>query len=153
MVSGKLRKSIVFVSVALVFSVFGSGGCVGAPQQGAVCDGPDACGDPAEDGVAGVATPIPVADATEPTPVIDPVEGEPGTGTVVTGDGGAGVLVWLPWLGWGSTIDLLDLLATGGLGDALEPATDNPGSFTHLELLCLDQGLSPSFCRSRYSGP
>lgn len=138
--------------MTLVFGVVGLVGCVGAPRQPAVCEESEPCA--ATGGEEGAtAVPVPVADATEPTPVNDPVEGDLGTGTLVTGDGGAGPLVWLPWLGWGSTIDLLDLLATGGLGDALDPATDNPGSFTYLELLCQDQGFTDSYCRSRYGGP
>ena len=150
--SGKLKTANVFLSVALVCGVVPLGGCVGVPEPAAVCEGPEPCAAGGGDEAA-MAIPVPVADATEPTTVNDPVEGERDTGIVVTGDGGTGALVWLPWLGWGSTIDLLDLLATGGLDDALDPATDNPGSFTHLELVCLDQGLPSSFCRSRYSWP
>jgi len=151
--SGKLRISIALATAAMLVGVAASGGCVGAPQPGGVCDGSAACGEAAAGDDAGAAVPVPVADAAQPTPVNDPVEGDLGVGSGVAGDGGVPALVWLPWLGWGNTIDLLDLLATGGLDGAMESATDNPGSFTHLELLCLDQGLPPSHCRSRYGGP
>ena len=62
----------------------------------------------------------------------------------------------LPGLGWGNTIDLLDLLdllPQDSLADILDPATENPDSFSNLELLCLDMGISDSICRSRYGAP
>jgi len=149
--TGKLKTSMASVSATLM-AVF-LAGCFDAPRQEEACDGFDASTDTAVGGEVGTPIPIPVADAAEPTPVREASEAESLTDAIVNGDADAGALVWLPWLGWGRTIDLLDLLATGGLGDSLEPASDNPGSFTHLELLCLDQGLQPSYCRSRYGGP
>ena len=151
--SGKLGISIVLAIAALLGGVSGAGGCVGTPQQTPICDGPEGCADAALGDEAAAAVPIPVAAAVEPTPVNGPVAGDLGPDSDVTGDAGGPTFVWLPWLGWGSTIDLLDLLATGGLGDALDPATEIPGSFTYLELLCQDQGFSDSHCRSRYGGP
>ena len=46
--------------------------------------------------------------------------------------------------------DLLSALLDGFVLDVLLPAPPLDGSFTFLELLCLDTGLSDSYCRSRY---
>lgn len=73
------------------------------------------------------------------------------TGFSDVSTGGFGSFGLDPFL-FGSTgdADLLSLLLDGLVLDVFMPAPPLDGSFTFLELLCLDTGLSDSYCRSRY---
>lgn len=141
-------------------------GCFAAPRPQRVCETGATCpeesftphtGENAEAEAAAPA-PIPVADWREPTPVSEPGSDQSSSDSEDPDSSDTPVdsemsLLDRPHFSWGNSItilDLLDLLPEATLGDILDPATDNPGSFTTLELLCLDEGFSDSFCRSRY---
>ena len=92
------------------------------------------------------------------------------TDSIANPSGAAPLGTWFPEIGFGDTstggidsfaldpflfismgdADLLSALLDGFVLDVFMPAPPLDGSFTFLELLCLDTGLSDSFCRSRY---
>ncbi len=159
------RLTVVMVAWIGVGLICVGTGCFGPTEESVTDSARDSTGDVL------APTPIPVAETAEPTPISnpaqnqpDPVVGDTEVGTVDAGNVGTGILgpevgdsiFFQPNLGWGNTInllDLLDLLSDQALADILNPVTANPGSFTTLELLCLDEGFSDSFCRSRYGAP
>jgi len=156
-----VRRFMVFVALGAGLGLICAGvGCFD-PVPTPASDQPEA---PAN--VVSAAPPVSAADAAEPTPVNDPaadqaapvsgIEDPVGTSAGTTRPGSADPVIVQPNIGWGNTINLLDLLTllpADTLGDVLNPATDNPGSFSTLELLCRDEGFSDSFCRSRYGNP
>lgn len=158
--ASKLTALIVIGFGAVIISAgvgcFGHGDSAptGVPSNGDT--GPEPASGPLSSTDPIAPTPIPVADARDPTPINDPTLTLPDATTEPNEPGNISLAPILPGLGWGNTIDLLDLLdllPPASLGDILDPATDNPGSFTDLELLCQDMGISDSICRSRYGAP
>jgi len=133
------------MGVTVLASAVAWSGCVGTPPPPSDCVDAGTCGTGAEPEAATPET-EPVADPVVVNPVREPdtITSEVDVESEMPAD-----LVWVPWLGWGQTVDLLDLLATGGLADD-DPVTANPGSFTTLERLCLTQDYPASYCRSRY---
>jgi len=145
---GITAKKGRFVDVRFLFVVamtLGGIACVGVPagdsgrdESAPIAEVPAAEEDGAADQspVAGPVEPIPVVDFAEPTPVNDRTDAAPELN-----------LVWMPGVGYAAPEDLYDLMLIRGLGGA-----SLPFGFTHLELLCRDQGYTDAYCRSRFGG-
>jgi len=129
----------------LLLSVIGIA-CVGVPASDSVLAEDDSIDavppDPGVDTAGGAPAdvappPIPVADVTAPTPIHDRAN-----------DPTNRDLIWLPGIGYAALADIYALMLNRAQGGGMAA----PDGYTYLERLCLDQGYSDTYCRSRYGG-